>query len=218
MRIGILGSGDVGQALGLGFATLGHDVKIGSREPNSDKLRGWLERVGPRGSTGSFDEAAGHGEMIALATLWSGTQSALDLAGRHQLASKVVIDVTNPLAFDERGPRLAIGHTDSGGEQVQRWLPESRVVKAFNTIGNAFMFRPQFPGGPPDMFICGNDESAKAVVAGTCRDFGWSVVDVGGIEGARLLEPMCMLWVTIMVGQPREQGGAQGIAFKVLRK
>jgi predicted dinucleotide-binding enzyme len=217
LKVGILGSGNVGQALGTGFATLGHEVTIGSREPESDKLRAWAARAGQRASTGSFAEAAAQGELIVLATLWSGTESALELAERQHLAGKVVIDVTNPLAFDP-GPRLAIGHTDSGGEQVQRWLPESRVVKAFNTIGNPFMFRPEFPGGPPDMFICGNDAAAKGVVGGICQDFGWSVVDVGGIEGARLLEPMCMLWLAIMFRQPHDQSGAHGVAFKLLRK
>jgi 8-hydroxy-5-deazaflavin:NADPH oxidoreductase len=218
VKVGILGSGNVGQALGTGFATLGHDVIIGSREPDSDKLRAWVARAGARAATGSFAEAAAQGELIVLATLWSGTESALDLAGREQLAGKVVIDVTNPLAFDQDGPRLAIGHTDSGGEQVQRWVPASRVVKAFNSIGNPFMFRPDFPGGPPDMFICGNDELAKEVVGGICRDFGWSVADVGGIEGARLLEPLCMLWLAIMFRQPHDQSGAHGVAFKLLRK
>lgn len=218
MKVGILGSGSVGQALGTGFATLGHDVTIGSRAPESDKLRAWVARVGERGATGTFADAATRGEVIVLATLWSGTEAVLDMAGRDQLAAKVVLDVTNPLAFDQGGPRLAIGHTDSAGEQVQRWLPESRVVKAFNTIGNPFMFRPDFPGGPPDMFICGHDAAAKEVVGGICRDFGWSVVDIGGIEGARLLEPLCMLWLTIMSRQPHDQSGAHGVAFKLLRK
>jgi 8-hydroxy-5-deazaflavin:NADPH oxidoreductase len=218
LKVGILGSGNVGQALGTGFATLGHDVMIGSRDPQNDKLRAWVTRAGERASVGTFADAAAHGELIVLATLWSGTESALDLAGRRHLASKVVIDVTNPLAFDQGPPHLAIGHTDSGGEQVQRWLPESRVVKAFNTIGNPFMFRPDFPGGPPDMFVCGNDESAKQVVGSICRDFGWSVVDIGAIEGARLLEPVCMLWLAIMFRQPRDQSGTHGVAFKLLRK
>jgi predicted dinucleotide-binding enzyme len=169
VKVGILSSDNVGQALGVGFATLGHDVKIGSREPQSDKLRAWVARVGERTSTGTFAEAAAYGEVVVLATLWSGTESALDLAGQHHLASKVVLDVTNPLAFDQDQPRLAVGHTDSGGEQVQRWLPESRVVKAFNMIGNPFMVRPDFPAGAPDMFICGDDQSARAVVSGICR-------------------------------------------------
>ena len=92
-------------------------------------------------------------------------------------------------------PQLYAGHTDSLGEQVQRWLPEARVVKAFNTVGNAQMIKPKFPGGPPDMFICGNDDAAKKLVAQISEQFGWGVIDIGGIEGSRYLEPMGMVWV-----------------------
>ena len=214
MQVGILGSGTVGQALGLGFAKLGHEVKIGTREPQSEKLKPWLAKAGKKASTGSFEETARFADLAVLATLWSGTGSALELAGPGNLARKVVMDVTNPLVFETgKPPRLALGHTDSGGEQVQRWLPSSKVVKAFNTVGNAHMVDPQFPGGPPDMFICGNDASAKQVVAGICRNFGWGVVDVGSIEGARLLEPMCILWVLHGL-----QTGSWDHAFKLLHK
>ncbi len=214
MQIGILGSGEVGQALGLGFAQLGHEVKIGTREPASDKLKPWLAKAGKKASTGSFEETARFADMAVLATLWSGTQAAISLAQPGNLARKVVMDVTNPLIYEpNKPPRLALGHTDSGGEQVQRWLPNSKVVKAFNTVGHAHMVNPQFPGGPPDMFICGDDASAKQAVAVICKNFGWGVVDVGGIEGARLLEPMCILWV--MHGL---QTGGWNHAFKLLHK
>ena len=195
MQIGILGSGEVGQALGLGFIKLGHDVKLASRDP--DKLKSWVARAGRRGSTGTPEETARFADIAVLATAWSGTESALKLAnGSATLAGKVVMDVTNPLISEPGKPlRLALGHTDSGGEQVQRWLPQSKVVKAFNTVGHAHMIDPKFAGGPPDMFICGEDASAKQVVAGFCKNFGWGVVDVGGIEGSRLLEPLCLLWV-----------------------
>ena len=195
MQIGILGSGGVAQALGLGFLKLGHDVKLGSRSP--DKLKPWIEKAGKRVSAGSYEDTARFADIAVLATLWSGTESALKLAAAPaSLAGKLVIDVTNPLVYETgKPPRLALGHTDSGGEQVQRWLPQSKVVKAFKTVGNAHMVDPKFPGGPPDMFICGDDASAKQVVSGICKNFGWGVVDVGGIEGARLLEPMCILWV-----------------------
>src|SRR5215472_3970652 len=195
MQIGILGSGEVGQALGLGFIKLGHDVKLGSRDP--DKLKSWVARAGRHGSTGSPEETARFADIAVLATAWSGTESVLKLAnGSATLAGKLVMDVTNPLIAEPgKSLRLALGHTDSGGEQVQRWLPQSKVVKAFNTVGHAHMIDPKFAGGPPDMFICGEDASAKQVVAGFCKNFGWGVVDVGGIEGARLLEPLCILWV-----------------------
>lgn len=214
MRIGILGSGPVGQALGRGCAAVGHDVKIGTREPRSGKIGAWLAEVGGRASAGTFSEAAVFGEIVCLATLWSGTESAIRLANPASLAGKVVVDVTNPLVFGTPGqpPGLALGHTDSGGEQVQRWLPSARVVKAFNTVGNAHFFKPKFPGGPPDMFICGNDAAAKKAVADLCTAFGWPAIDIGGIEGARLLEPLCILWITYGI-----RAGTWNHAFKLQR-
>lgn len=214
MHVGILGSGDVGQALGLGFAKAGHEVKIGSREPQAEKLKNWVAKAGKKASTGSFEDAAHFADIAVLATLWSGTESALKLAKPENLVGKLVIDVTNPLVFEpNKPPRLALGHTDSGGEQVQRWLPQSKVVKAFNTVGHAHMVNPSFPGGPPDMFVCGDDAAAKQAAAGICKNFGWGVVDVGGIEGARLLEPLCILWVMHGI-----RTGSWNHAFKLLQK
>src|SRR5437867_12637901 len=127
MKIGILGSGIVGQTLGSGFAALGHDVKLGTREPWGDRAQAWSSRAGARASAGSFRDAAAFGEVAVLATLWTGTENALRLAGPENLRGKVVIDATNPLLPSPGGPpRLALGHTDSGGEQIQRWLPDSR--------------------------------------------------------------------------------------------
>ncbi len=193
MKVGILGSGDVGKALARGFTSLGHEVKIGSREPQ--KLAQWVREAGSRASAGTFEEAARFGDLIVMATLGSGAENAIQLAGPKNFAGKVVIDAMNPLEFSSGVPRLYAGHTDSLGEQVQRWLPDARVVKAFNTVGNAHMFRPNFPGGPPDMFLCGNDDTAKELVTQICRHFGWGVIDIGGIDGSRYLEPMCMVWV-----------------------
>ena len=194
MQIGILGSGEVGQSLGLGFIKLGHDVKLGSRDPA--KLKSWVARAGRHGSTGTPEETARFADIAVLATAWAGTESALQLANAATaLAGKVVMDVTNPLTTEGGKLRLMLAHTDSGVEQVQRWLPQSKVVKAFNTVGHAQMVDPKFAGGPPDMFICGDDASAKQVVAGFCKSFGWGVVDAGGIDASRLLEPLCILWV-----------------------
>jgi 8-hydroxy-5-deazaflavin:NADPH oxidoreductase len=214
MKIGVLGTGDVGRVLASGLIGLGHEVKIGSREPDSDKLKEWKAKNGARASTGSFADAAKFGELAVLATLWGGTESALKLAGPDNLKGKVVIDATNPLVFAENAPpALALGWKDSGGEQVQRWLPGARVVKAFNIVGNAHMVKPDFPGGPPTMFIAGDDAQAKETVTGILRDFGWEIVDIGGIEGARLLEPMCILWVNYAM-----RNGSANHAFKLLRK
>ncbi len=196
MKIGILGTGDVGQALGTGFATLGHDVKIGSRDPNQEKITAWVNKAGAKASAGTFAEAAAFGELAVLCTIWTGAENAIRLAGPDHLAGKVVIDTTNPLDFSSGiPPKLAVGHTDSAGEQVQRWLPHSRVVKAFNIVGSPHMFKPEFPGGPPDMFICGDDDPAKATVTDLLKTFGWSVIDIGGIECARYLEPLAMVWI-----------------------
>lgn len=210
VRIGILGSGDVGRALGAGFAGLGHDVKIGSRDPG--KLAEWVAATGPRASSGTFAEAARFGDILVLATLGVATEDAIALAGVDAFDGKVVLDTTNPLDFS-RGmpPVLSIGHTDSLGEVIQRRLPKARVVKAFNTVGNALMVHPQLPGGPPDMFLCGNDEDAKRIAAQICDAFGWGVIDIGGIECSRYLEPMCMTWVLHGV-----RSGSWGHAFKML--
>jgi predicted dinucleotide-binding enzyme len=214
MNIGILGTGDVGRVLGSGFAGLGYKVKIGSREADNPKLKEWIGKTGPNASGGTFADAAAFGEAIVIATSWSGTENALRLAGHENFKNKVVIDATNPLKYAPNAPpSLAIGHTDSAGETVQRWLEGARVVKAFNIVGNAHMVRPTFAGGPPDMFIAGNDADAKKTVSGFLSEFGWSTIDIGGIEGARLLEPMCILWVTFGI-----RSGSWNHAFKLLRK
>lgn len=199
MKIGILGSGDVGQALARGFKAEGHEVKVGTRTPRDEFV--------------SFADAATFGELLVVATVWNGVKPAIDAAGVANFKGKTVIDVTNPLLLREHGPpELEIGHTDSGGERVQAWLPDANVVKAFNIVGSAFMYKPAFPQGPPTMFIAGNEGDSKVVVTRILTSFGWETIDIGGIEGARLLEPMCILWVLTGV---RTGNWAQ--AFKMLR-
>jgi predicted dinucleotide-binding enzyme len=215
MKIGVLGTGDVGKALGKGFVTLGHEVKMGSRTAPNDKAVAWALDMGPKASAGSFADAAEFGDIVVLATLGVANEEVLHAAGPANLRGKVVIDATNPLDFSGGiPPKLAIAGNDSGGERVQRLIPDARVVKAFNTVGNPFMFRPEFPGGPPDMFIAGNDEEAKTKVSAILKDFGWATVhDLGGIEASRYLEAMCMVWVLSAV-----RGGTWNQAFKLLRK
>jgi predicted dinucleotide-binding enzyme len=193
IRVGILGSGDVGKSFARAFGSLGHEVKIGSRSP--EKLSEFVAGQGDRVSSGTFDEAASFGDLIVLATHGVATEEAITLAGKQNFDRKVVIDATNPLDFSSGAPRLSVGHTDSLGEQIQRSLPNARVVKAFNTVGNGLFFKPQLPGGPPDMFIGGNDADAKKIVSQICEAFGWGVIDLGGIDVSRHLEPMCMVWV-----------------------
>jgi hypothetical protein len=210
IKVGVLGSGDVGKAFARGFAGLGHEVKIGSRSP--EKLADFAKET--KGvTTGTFAEAAAFGDVIALATLGVATEDAIRLAGESNFNGKVVIDATNPLDFREKPPKLFVGTTDSLGERVQRWIPNARVVKAFNTVGNAFFVNPQFPNGPPDMFLAGNDAEAKKIVSQICQHWGWGVLDIGGIEGSRHLEPMCMVWVLHGV-----LSGSWTHAFKMLHR
>jgi 8-hydroxy-5-deazaflavin:NADPH oxidoreductase len=214
MRVGILGTGAVGKALGKGFVTLGHDVKLGSRDAKNEKALAWATEMGGKASVGTFADAAAFGDIVVLATLGVANESALKTAGPEKFRGKALIDATNPLDFSAGvPPKLAVSGSDSGGERVQRLLPDAHVVKAFNTVGNAFMFRPSFPGGPPDMFICGNSDEAKKNVVSILTDFGWGVVDIGGIEGSRYLEGMCMVWVLAAM---RTNNWNQ--AFKLLRK
>lgn len=216
MKIGILGSGSVGKALGAGFAALGHDVMMGSREPERGDVKEWRKKAGGKTSSGTFAEAAMHGQLVVLSTAWSGTENAILLADPENLKGKVVVDTTNPLDFSVPGkpPVLAVSGNDSAGERVQEWLPQSRVVKAFNIVGNPDMFRPTYAGGPPTMFIAGNDEAAKAEVRQVLEAFGWpDTVDLGGIENSRYLEPLAMVWIMNYF-----RSGKGGSAFKLIRK
>lgn len=215
MRVGIIGSGVVSQALGRGFANLGHEVMIGSRTPRSEKLDAWIGEVRPRGSTGTFDEAAAYGEIVVLATLGSATEGAIDMARPGNFGGKLVIDATNPLDFSKGvPPTLFVGLTDSLGERIQRKLPEALVVKCFNTVPNLQMVNPDLPGGPPDMIICGNDAEAKQQVGRILRDFGWPApIDIGGIEEARWVEAYVPLWTRVATAI-----GTWDHALKVLRR
>jgi hypothetical protein len=209
MNVGILGSGDVGTALARGFLKHGHAVAIGTRDPA--KLAGFAKEQ-PGVKVGSFEETAKFGDVVVLASLGTAAEEVLALAGARNLDGKVLIDTTNPLDWDDNGPRLAFGFDDSLGERVQRAVPNARVVKAFNIVGNADMVDPSFDGGPPSMFVAGNDDGAKRTVTEILKDFGWDVVDLGGIESSRYLEPMCLAWVMYAV-----RNGSRHHAFKLLR-
>ncbi len=179
MNIGILGSGDVGLKLADGFLSLGDAVKIGTRNTSKENIVSWLEKKDKKATAGSFAEAASFGDVVVIATLWAGTMDAIKLANPKNFAKKITIDVTNPLDFSKTLPTLAIGHTTSGGEMIQEALPDAKVVKAFNTVGNAHFFHPNFPGGPPTMPICGNDSDAKDQVTEILSKFGWESLDMG---------------------------------------
>lgn len=193
MRVGILGSSNVGKAFARAFVSRGHDVMIGSRQPQ--KLADFTQEA-PALAAGTNEETARFGEIIAIATLFAGTKNALDLAGLGNFAGKVVIDATNPLRYEEgKLPQLALGIDTSAGEEVQHWLPDAKVVKAFNTVGHAQFADPKFAGGPPTMFIAGNDSGAKTVVSRIAESFGWEPLDIGPIEESRYLEPMALVWI-----------------------
>jgi predicted dinucleotide-binding enzyme len=223
MKIGVIGSGDVGRRLADGLLDLGHEVKIGTRDTSKKEVVEWIDKHRKKGarepeyaSVGSFAESASYGDyLIIISTAWSGTSNAIAMADPNNMKNKIVIDTTNPLDFSQGlPPRMAVGHTDSAAETVQRLLPQAKVIKAFNIVGNPHMVHPDFPGGPPTMFICGDDEQAKKmVIENILTPFGWETIDIGGLEGARLLEPLAMLWITYYF-----RTGTGNHAFKLLNK
>jgi NADPH-dependent F420 reductase len=214
MRIGILGSGDVGRSLGSGFASKGHEVMIGTRNPDKAELKKWLKANNGKGSLGTFAEAAAAGEIVILATHGDATEAVLGQIGPQPFEGKVVIDATNALDFSHgMPPGLFVGTTDSLGERIQRDLPEAKVVKCFNIVNHSKMTNPKMREGLPDMLICGNDKAAKRQVAKLLEEFGWKdPIDVGDIAGARWLEAWVPLWVRI-----RNELGSPKVALKILR-
>jgi predicted dinucleotide-binding enzyme len=213
MKIGILGSGTVGETLSNGLLGKGHGVMRGTREP--DKLAGWKAKAGERASVGSFRDAAAFGELAILAVKGGAAASAVELCG-GALDGKVVIDTTNPI--DDKPPvngvlRFFTGPNESLLERLQAQAPRARFVKAFSCVGAPFMIDPDFGGQKPSMFVCGNDEEARAEVTRLLSTLGWDVEDMGGAEAARAIEPLCMLWCI-----PGLRGGSWSHAFKLLRK
>ena len=193
-KIGVIGSGDVAQTLAAGFLKHGHQVALGTRDPQ--KLEEW-HRQNPRGQVGSFAQAAAFGEVIVLAVKGAVAADALRLAGAPNLAGKTVIDATNPIADAPPSNGVLKFFTnldESLMERLQREFDRVRFVKAFNSVGNACMVNPKFKGGKPTMFICGNDGAAKKIVSGIIDQFGWETADMGKAEAARAIEPLCMLW------------------------
>jgi predicted dinucleotide-binding enzyme len=194
MNIGILGSGDVAKALAGGFLKFGHEVLLGTR--TTGKLADWAQQ-NPRARTGNFMDAAKFGDLVVLAVKGTAASEAVRAAGPANLAGKTVMDVTNPIADAPPVNGVIKFFTtldEALMERLQKEFPEVHFVKAFNSVGNAFMVNPQFKGGKPTMFICGNDDAAKKTVAGIVDQFGWEVSDMGRVEAARAIEPLCMLW------------------------
>ena len=196
MKVGILGSGVVGRVLGAGFLKHGHQAMLGTRDPKKKEVADWV-RDTPGSQAGTFEQTAQFGDILVIAALGRAVDEIIERAGPANFTGKTVIDATNPLA-DEPPVNGVLQYTtgpnESLGERIQGKLPAARVVKAFNSVGNALMINPHFSQGTPTMFYCGNDEEAKAQVAGIIRQFGWEPYDCGSIVSSRALEPLCMLW------------------------
>jgi len=201
MKIGILGTGMVGQTIGEKLVTLGHEVKLGSRQHGNEKALGWVQKVGAKGSAGTFAEAAAFGELVFNCALGTASLDALGQAGAGNLKGKILIDVAVPLDFSKgMPPSLFSGNTDSLGEGAQRLLPETKVVKSLNTVNCNVMVDPKrVGGGEHDIFVAGNDAAAKAEVSEYLRSwFGWkSVIDLGDISAARATESYLPLWLRL---------------------
>lgn len=196
MKIGIIGSGIVGQVLGIGFLNEGHEVMLSSRDRSKKELVQWQGK-NPSGKIGTFKEAAEFSEVVVLATAGHAAKDAIELAGKNNLDNKVVIDTTNPIdkAPPENGVlKFFTSINESLMEQLQKLVPKAHFVKAFNSVGNALMYKPDLAGVNPTMFICGNDDGARKQVTQILTAFGWDTEDMGKAEAARAIEPLCMLW------------------------
>ena len=214
MKIGIIGSGEVGQVLGIGFLNEGHEVMLGSRDKSKKELVQWQGK-NPSGKIGTFKDAAEFGELLVLATVGGAAKDAIDMAGKENFSNKVVIDTTNPIdkAPPENGVlKFFTDLNESLMEQLQKHVPSAKFVKAFNSVGNSLMYKPDLSGIQPTMFICGNDDGARKTVTDILTSFGWETEDMGKAEAARAIEPLCILWC--IPGFLRNQWTH---AFKLLR-
>ena len=214
MKVGILGSGVVGQTLAAGFLQHNHQVFLGTRDPQAKDVQDWGTKSGIK--VGAFADAAAFAELAVLAVKATVVESVIRLADPKNLAGKTLIDVNNPIA--DTPPVKGVlqyftGPNESLAEKIQVLLPQTHVVKAFNSVGAARMINPKFEQGTPTMFLCGDDEKAKAQVTEIIRQFGWEPWDCGALVAARAIEPLCMLWC--IPGMLRNQWTH---AFKVLTK
>jgi 8-hydroxy-5-deazaflavin:NADPH oxidoreductase len=199
MKLAVLGTGAVGNAIATKLIALGHEVRMGSREAKNEKGTAWAKAAGANASSGTFAEAASFGELVFVCTNGSGTLPALAAAGAPNLEGKVLVDVTNPLDFSKGfPPSLSTGNGPSLGEQIQSAFPGARVVKSLNTVTAELMVDPGKVPGPHAVFVCGNDAGAKAKTTELLQSFGWkSVIDLGDIGNARGTEAYVLLWVRL---------------------
>ena len=200
VRIGILGTGVVGQTIGGKLADLGHDVKLGSRTATNEKAAKWVAQHGSHASQGTFADAASFGEIVFNCTSGMVSLEALRSAGAANLAGKVLVDVSNPLDFSHgMPPTLSVCNSDSIAEQIQRAFPDTKVVKTLNTTNAAVMVNPSVVPGDHDIFVSGNDAGAKSQVGELLRSFGWkTIIDLGDISSARGVEMLLPIWLRLM--------------------
>jgi 8-hydroxy-5-deazaflavin:NADPH oxidoreductase len=196
MKIGVLGTGSAGNAIGGKLVELGHDVMMGARNADNPKALAFAERTG--GRVGTFRDAAAHGELVFNCLRGDVSLDVLT-AVSPELKGKVLVDVANPLDFSQGAPpNLAIANTDSLGEMLQRGLPNTFVVKTLNTVNNAVMINPGLIRGPHAVFVSGNDAKAKGKVKDILRSFGWQqIIDLGDISSARGPEQYLPLWLRL---------------------
>jgi 8-hydroxy-5-deazaflavin:NADPH oxidoreductase len=211
-KVGILGSGAVSTTLSDGLLRHGHTVMRGTRDPA--KLQGWCAAAGPNASVGTFEQAARFGDLVILAVKGGAAERVVGMCG-SAIAGKTVVDTTNPIA--DAPPvngvlQYTTGINDSLMERLQKKAPEANFVKAFSCVGNAFMVDPDFETRPT-MFICGNNTAAKSDVGALLEELRWEVADMGKVEAARAIEPLCILWCI-----PGLNGGGWSHAFKLLKK
>lgn len=199
-NIAILGTGMVGETLATKFVSMGHKVKMGSRTANNEKATAWASKNGGLASHGTFADAAIFGEIVFNCTSGQVSLEALQLAGRENLQGKILVDVANPLDFSKgMPPSLTVCNTDSLGEVIQRQFTDVKVVKTLNTMNCLLMTNPGALKDPGNVFICGNDDSAKAEVESLLRSFGWEkIIDLGDISAARGTEQLLPVWVRLM--------------------
>jgi 8-hydroxy-5-deazaflavin:NADPH oxidoreductase len=209
--IAVIGTGNVGSALGRAFAKRGHIVRFGARKP-SDPKNAALTGGAATASVHAPAEAVKGAGIVVLATPWDATRAALAALG--PLHGKLVIDCTNPLAPSPTGLDLALGHSTSGGEQVAAWAAGAAVFKAFNQVGYGVMENAAFPRGRPLMLVAGDHETAKPRILALVSEIGFEAVDAGPLSAARLLEPMALMWIklALFLGQGRD------FAFALLRR
>lgn len=202
MRIAIIGTGNVGAALAQGLSGKGHALVLGGRDPAKAEAVALVAATGARLSTPT--PAAAEAEVVILALPWRVAESAVTALG--DLAGKVVIDCMNPLGVDDGALGLGVGHSDSGAEIVQRWLPGARVVKTLNQVGAEIMARNDHLPQRPVQFVAGDDPAAKAVAMGLLAELGFDALDSGALRQARLLEPLAMVWInqSILRGKGRD--------------